>query len=103
MRPPALLLSALFCAVSLHAEIPPNLVAEGVPPIPPALQTEVSRYLTLGGAGFRGWHTTRGEILVTTRAGNVIHLHRMPTRLGQRTPLTSGPEPVRSGRYQPGG
>lgn len=103
MRSPALLVSALFCAATLCAEVLPNLVVEGVPPIPQALQSEVSRYLNLGGASFRGWHGSRREMLITTRTGNVIHLHRIADPQGTRTPLTSGPEAVRFGWYPPNG
>ncbi len=42
-------------------------------------------------------------MLITTRSGNVVHLHRMTDPQGTRTPLTSGPEPVRSGWYPPNG
>ena len=49
------LVLALLLAASLAfgAEAPPNLVIEGVPPIPPELRTQVEPYLNLGGASFR--------------------------------------------------
>ena len=56
----AFLLSLLLVTA---AEIPPNLVVEGVPPIPPELRTQVEPYLNLGGASFRGWHGARREAL----------------------------------------
>ena len=38
MRSPCSSLLALLCALPLHAEVPSNLVAEGIPPIPSTLQ-----------------------------------------------------------------
>jgi dipeptidyl aminopeptidase/acylaminoacyl peptidase len=97
------LLSVLLCAAAVQAAVPPNIVAEGVPPVPPALVAELGPYLNLGGAGFRGWHATRRAALVTTRIGEASHLHLMDAPLAKRTPLTGGAEPVRSGEMQPGG
>ena len=96
----AFLLSLLLVTA---AEIPPNLVVEGVPPIPPELRTQVEPYLNLGGASFRGWHGARREAMVTTRIGDATHLHRMAEPKGKRVPLTRGPEPIRNGAFQPGG
>ena len=99
------LLSVLTCllAVALPGAVPPNIVAEGVPAVTPALTTELTPYLNLGGAGFRGWHATRREALVTTRVGEASHLHLMAAPLAKRVALTGGVEPVKSGRWQPGG
>ena len=96
----AFLLSLLLVTA---ADIPPNLVVEGVPPIPPELRTQVEPYLNLGGASFRGWHGARREAMVTTRIGDATHLHRMAEPKGKRIPLTRGPEPIRNGAFQPGG
>jgi dipeptidyl aminopeptidase/acylaminoacyl peptidase len=97
------LLSLLLCAIAVRAAVPPAIVAEGVPPVPPALSAELAPYLNLGGAGFRGWHATRRAALVTTRIGEASHLHLMEAPLAKRTPLTGGSEPVKSGEMQPRG
>ena len=101
------LCSAFLCllagCVAPSTPPPPNIVAEGVPPVPAALAAELSPYLNLGGAGFRGWHATRRAALVTTRVGDASHLHLMDAPLARRVPLTGGVEPVKSGRMQPGG
>jgi dipeptidyl aminopeptidase/acylaminoacyl peptidase len=101
------LLSVLLCVlagcVAATAPLPPNIVAEGVPPVPPTLVAELSPYLNLGGAGFRGWHSGRREAIVTTRIGDASHLHLMAAPLAKRVPLTGGVEPVKSGQMQPGG
>ena len=99
------LLSVCFCllaAVGLAA-VPPNIVAEGVPPVPATLTAELTPYLNLGGASFRGWHSTRREAIVTTRLGDASHLHAMAAPLAKRVALTGGVEPVKSGQMQPGG
>ena len=99
------LLSVLLCllaAVGLAA-VPPNIVAEGVPPVPAALTTELTPYLNLGGASFRGWHSTRRETIVTSRIGDATHLHAMAAPLAKRVALTGGVEPVKGGQMQPGG
>lgn len=97
------LLSLLLCAAAAQAAVPPAIVAEGVPPVPPALTAELAPYLSLGGAGFRGWHATRRAAIVTTRIGEASHLHLMEAPLAKRAPLTGGTEPVKSGEMQPGG
>ncbi len=93
----------LSLLLSVAAEIPPNLVVEGIPPIPPELRSQVEPYLNLGGASFRGWHGARREAVVTTRVGEVTQLHRMAEPKGKRIALTRGAEPVRNGAFQPGG
>ena len=99
------LLSVLLCLSvgAVPAAVPPNIVAEGVPPVPPALTAELSPYLNLGGASFRGWHSGRREAIVTTRIGDATHLHAMAAPLAKRIALTGGVEPVKSGQMQPGG
>jgi len=99
---------ASFCAFLLFAGqgaadvlVPTNLVAEGIPPIPDALKSNVAPYLALGGASFRGWHPLRREMLVTTRVGGLTQLHRLAEPRGKRIPLTRWTEPVNYGWYQP--
>ena len=74
-----------------------------MPPIPPELRTQVEPYLNLGGASFRGWHSTRREAIVTTRIGDASHLHLMAAPLAKRVALTGGTEPAKGGQMQPGG
>ncbi|GBL23572.1 dipeptidyl aminopeptidase BIII [Opitutia bacterium] len=97
------LFSVLLCAAAVQAAVPPNIVAEGVPPLPPTLAAELAPYLGLGGASFRGWHSTRRAALVTTRIGDASHLHLMDAPLAKRAALTGGVEPVKGGQMQPGG
>jgi len=97
------LFSVLLCAAAVQAAVPPNIVAEGVPPLPPTLAAELAPYLGIGGASFRGWHSTRRAALVTTRIGDASHLHLMDAPLAKRAALTGGVEPVKGGLMQPGG
>lgn len=83
------------------AATPTNLVVEGIPPIPDTLKSNAVRYLSLGGANFRGWHTVRRKILVTARVGDVIQLHLMTEPKSNRTALTRLTEPVNYGWFQP--
>jgi len=84
-----------------RSQVPDNLVADGVPPIPAELRKEVGRYLEFRAAAFQSWHPTRREVLITTRFAEVpqLHLLRMPG--GARRQLTFFSEPVAGGSFQP--
>jgi len=103
VRPALLSLLLLLSACQTAPQHPANLVVEGVPAITPELKAELEPYANLGGAGFRGWATTKRALLVTTRIGDASHLHEMTAPLAKRTPLTRGPDTVRSGTFQPKG
>jgi dipeptidyl aminopeptidase/acylaminoacyl peptidase len=103
VRPALLSLLLLLAACQTAPQHPANLVVEGVPAIPAELKAELEPYANLGGAGFRGWATSRRAILVTTRIGDATHLHAMAAPLAKRVPLTKGPDTVRSGAFQPKG
>ena len=57
------------------AQLPDNLVVEGVPPAPPELKNNVGRYLEFRAAGFNDWHPTRREMIITTRFADATQLH----------------------------
>jgi len=80
----------------------PNLVADGVPPIPASLPAEVRRYTEARSAGLADWHPARRELLITTRFGNTPQLHQVAMPLGARRQLTFFDEPVVDGQYEPG-
>jgi Tol biopolymer transport system component len=67
------------------------------------LKADVAHYLTLGGASFRGWSTSRRSAIVTTRSGNAVQLFTVAEPLGKRMRLTQGNEPVNYGWFQPRG
>lgn len=95
-----ILLVALFVRAAA-AQVPDNLVVEGVPAITPELRQDVGRYLEFRTAAFQGWHPIRRELLITTRAGETAQLHVVKTPGGVPEQITSGTEPVRSAQYRP--
>ena len=94
-------LTVLFASAVL-AEVPANLVADGVPEHPAALRAEVGRYLQSRSASFQGWHPTRREILIVTRFAETPQAHVVKMPGGARTQITFGDEPVSGAEYQPG-
>jgi dipeptidyl aminopeptidase/acylaminoacyl peptidase len=92
----------LFLAVgSVPAQVPDNLVVEGVPEFPAELKADVGRYLEFRSAGFSDWHPTRREILITTRFADSAQLHLVKMPGGARRQLTFLPEPVAGGAFRP--
>lgn len=83
------------------AQIPDNLVVEGIPPLPPELRTDVGRYLEFRSASLGSWHPTRREMLITTRFADAAQVHLVTQPGGARRQLTFLPEPVRGGSFQP--
>ena len=59
VRPTLLSVLLLLAACQTAPTHPANLVVEGVPAIPAELKAELEPYANLGGAGFRGWATTK--------------------------------------------
>jgi dipeptidyl aminopeptidase/acylaminoacyl peptidase len=97
-------LVALVTAVSAQSSVlspTPNLVADGIPPIPGAIAADVRRYTEYRSANLVDWHPTRRELMVSTRFGNAAQLHVVTSPGGARTQLTFADEPITSARYQP--
>ena len=89
-------------AVALaQAQVPDNLVVEGVPEFPAELKAEVGRYLEFRSAGFSDWHPTRREALITTRFADSTQMHLVKAPGGARRQLTFLPEPVAGGAFRP--
>ncbi len=95
------LLILLALTVSAFAEVPPNLVADGVPPIPEELRTDVGRYLEFRTARFSGWHPQRREMLIGTRFADTPQLHLVAMPGGARKQITFRAEPVSGGSFRP--
>jgi dipeptidyl aminopeptidase/acylaminoacyl peptidase len=96
-------ITALLCLLlSLAcAQVPDNLVVEGVPPITPELRKEVGRYLEFRSAAFNSWHPTRREMIVSTRFADSSQLHLVKMPGGARRQLTFFADPVAGGSFQP--
>jgi dipeptidyl aminopeptidase/acylaminoacyl peptidase len=81
----------------------PNLVAQGIPPIPTALAQQVARYTDFRGHNFLEWHPTRREMLVSHRkaGGSTTQLFRVGAPMAEPEALTDFTEPVRVGTWEP--
>ncbi len=106
MRPfTASICSALLFAASLAGEatilVPPNLKAEGIPPIPASLMEELARYNEVRSASLQDWHPEKRELLISTRFGDVPQIHRVAMPGGARTQLTFFPDRTMDAAYHP--
>ena len=98
----ALCAIGLACmSATVFAQIPDNLVVEGIPPIPIALKRDASRYLEFRTAAFASWHPTRREMLIGTRFSDTLQLHAVAQPGGARRQLTFSTEPVAGGKFEP--
>jgi dipeptidyl aminopeptidase/acylaminoacyl peptidase len=88
-------------SATVFAQIPDNLVVEGIPPIPVALKRDTSRYLEFRTAAFAAWHPTRREMLIGTRFSDTLQLHAVTQPGGARRQWTFSSEPVAGGQFEP--
>lgn len=79
----------------------PNLIVEGIPPIPASIVADIKRYSESRGAGFSAWHPKRREMIISTRFANVPQLHLVKMPLGARKQITFFDEPIGNARYEP--
>ncbi len=81
----------------------PNLVTQGIPPVPAALADQVARYTDFRGHQFADWHPTRREMLVLHRpaGASTVQLFRVAAPLAEPEPLTDTPDPVHDASYEP--
>jgi dipeptidyl aminopeptidase/acylaminoacyl peptidase len=95
-------LSALLASgAALLAQVPDNLVADGIPAIPPELRADAGRYLEFRAAALQSWHPQRREMLITTRFADTAQLHLVKMPGGARRQLTFASEPIAGGSFQP--
>lgn len=80
----------------------PNLLALGVPEIPPSLSARLEQYQNARSAALLDVAPDGGSLLVGTRFGSTVQLHLVERPLGMREQLTFGKEPVRDARFAPG-
>lgn len=92
---------AITSMLSMTAQVPENLVVEGVPAITPELRKDVGRYLEFRAAAFNSWHPQRREMLLSTRFADSTQLHLVKTPGGARRQLTFFPDPVAGGSFEP--
>jgi dipeptidyl aminopeptidase/acylaminoacyl peptidase len=102
MKKIIILLAALASpSLNGHAQMPDNLVAEGIPTVPAELKRDVGRYLEFRSAAFSSWHPIKREMLITTRFADAPQLHLVKMPGGARKQLTFSAEPVGSGSFHP--
>jgi len=70
-----------------------DLVFDGIPPPDPALAARLARYQQSRGATFLDWMAD-GSMLIETRFGDTVQVHRVAAPLGMREQLTFYPDPI---------
>ncbi len=88
-------------ALSLRAQAPPSIVAEGVPPVPAELRARMNQYTNMRSALFASWHPTQRSMLVLTRFGDTNQVHYVRSPGGAREQLTFFPDRVLGARFSP--
>lgn len=91
----------IVAATAATAQVPENLVVDGIPAIPAELKTDAGRYLEFRAAVFNSWHPEKREMLITTRFAEAMQLHHVKMPGGARRQLTFLPEPVAGGSFRP--
>ncbi|WP_290429034.1 S9 family peptidase [Ideonella oryzae] len=81
----------------------PNLVVQGIPPVPMSLVKAVEKYTEFSGDSFVDWHPNRREMLISHRAqgASTPQLYRLSGPMAEPEALTEFADPVRVGRYDP--
>lgn len=78
-----------------------NIVYDGAPATPAALQAAIAPYYNARSAVFEDW-LPDGSILIATRFGDVNQIHRVARPGGARTQLTFFGEPINNAEAVPG-
>jgi dipeptidyl aminopeptidase/acylaminoacyl peptidase len=78
---------------------PDSIVADGIPRIPASIATSLGPYTEFRGATFLSWHPAGHDMLIATRFGDTVQLHKVAAARGARTQLTFFPDRVSSAAY----
>ena len=78
-----------------------NIVYEGAPATPAALQAAIAPYYNVRSAVFEDW-LPDGSMLIATRFGDTTQIHRVARPMGARTQLTFFGEPISQAETVPG-
>jgi dipeptidyl aminopeptidase/acylaminoacyl peptidase len=73
---------------------PPAITTENVPVVPPELIERLTQYQNTRSATFRGWSPDGKGMLISTRFGDTVQLHRVYDPSGRREQITFFREPV---------
>lgn len=82
-------------------DLPPALIADGIPPIPRHLEQRAQPYLDYRATRFFGWHPRRGSVLVGMRLDASLQLHEVAAPGAPRRQLSFGAEPILGGDFSP--
>ncbi len=88
---------------ALFQDPPPAMKTENVPPIPAEIPERLNQYQNVRGARFLDWHPDGKSILIRTRFGNTLQLHRVYAPGGRREQITFFKEPIGGASYAPDG
>lgn len=81
--------------------IPANLTVEGAPPIDKTIAEKVARYNASRSAQLLSWQPRKREMLVATRFGETVQVHRVTNPGGARRQLTFFPDRVSAAWFEP--
>ena len=84
-----------------EAKPPEALTMTGIPPVPASLPARVGQYTEFKGAGLLDWSPNGNSLLVTFLRDKRTQLHAAKGAGQPLKPLTSSPEPTRTGAYLP--
>ncbi len=98
LLPVLLIFSALLL---VGQEVPPSIVADGVPAVPAELRTRMNQYLNMRTAGFADWHPRERSMLVLTRFGDTTQVHMVGAPGAYRQQLTFFPDRVLGASFSP--
>ena len=98
-----LLAAAAVAAQQAYVTPSESLVEEGIPPIPAAVAATAGSYLEYRSAVLDDWHPTRRQMLIRTRFGDTVQLHRVERPGGEREQITFFPDAVAAGHFHPNG
>jgi dipeptidyl aminopeptidase/acylaminoacyl peptidase len=101
MRTRLVLIASLLSCALASAQVPENLIVDGIPSIPGDLVEHLMPYFESRSAGLNDWHPTKREILITTRFGDTVQLHQVKMAGGDRKQLTFYPDRVLGGSFRP--
>lgn len=80
---------------------PPAIQTQDVPIVPAEMFAKLAQYQNVRSAAFRGWSPAGDGILISTRFGNSVQLHRVYAPGGRREQITFFEEPA-TGTFLPG-
>ena len=78
-----------------------NLVIENIPPIAADLPTKLAAYTEFNPSSIVAWHPRDGSMLIRTRLGDTLQLHRVKASGAKPEPLTEYADTVNGASFQP--